>query len=117
MSEHPRSLKGEKTKKEEIENDLEEKYLDGATTPSEYEKAGDYSLFAVRTHYGNYPDAVNNLGFPAPKDKPGVYQELTELKEKWGIVNEEVYDAKGFFRSEGVEAALGMDWDEINDLL
>jgi hypothetical protein len=117
MSEHPRSLKGEKTKKEKIENDLEEKYLDGATTPSEYEKAGDYSLFAVRTHYRNYPEAVNEIGFPAPKDVPGIYEELADLKDKWGMVNEEVYDAKGFFRSEGVGAALGMDWDEINDLL
>ncbi|PSG99835.1 MAG: hypothetical protein BRC28_02595 [Nanohaloarchaea archaeon SW_4_43_9] len=118
MSHHPRSKRGEKTAKQKVAQDLEEKYLEGVTTPSQYEESEDsYSLFAVRTHYGEYPDAVNDLGFPAPKDIPGIYEELEELKNKWGKVDEEIYDAKGFFRAESIEPVLGMSWEEIDELL
>lgn len=117
MSTHPRSKEGKITDKEKVIQDVEAKYLEGSTTPSEYEREGDYSLHAVRTHFDSYPEAANSIGFPAPKDVPGVHEELEKLKDKWGEVNEEIYDAKGFFRSESIEQALGIKWEDINQLL
>jgi len=116
MSQHPRSKRGEKTSKQKVAQDLEEKYLEGITTPSEYEQDGEYSLSAVRTHYGEFPEAVNDLGFPAPKDLPGVYEEIAGMKDRWGQIDEDIYSAKGFFRSESIEPSLGMSWEDIDEM-
>lgn len=105
------------TKKQKVAQDIEEKYLNGITQARKYDEEGEYSLFAVRTHYGRYCEALNDMGLPSAKDIPGLYSELTEIKEKRGKVNQEIYDEEGFFRSEAIEPVLEMDWEEIDDLL
>lgn len=115
MSDHPRSKRGLAIEEEKLRDDIIETFMqEGAIGHRMYDDYGEYNGLAVKNRYGSFGEALDELGLPSKSDIRLILEDVEQIRDKHGEVDELLYEEEGRFDPAIARYALQMSWDEIN---